>query len=103
MDVAFGADVLVPPDLLPRLGAPIILGDGPGTRQRMVDGGDLVVEKVRIGLVQVDALPDDALVVAVERNAADVVVAPPLETEGFHEQRVVAAVPILVDPAADRI
>src|SRR5215475_6569538 len=39
------------------------LGDRPWSRQCAVDHGDLVIEDVLVGLVEIDALLDDALTV----------------------------------------
>src|SRR5262245_38915427 len=50
----------------------------------MVDGGDLVAQQAAIGLVEVDALPDDRLVVAVQRNAAGIVGPGALHVACFH-------------------
>src|SRR5215470_5979722 len=61
--VVFGAVVLVP-DAVGNV--PIAFGHGPGARQRVVDGRDLVVQDARIGLVEIDALLDDGLVVLVQ-------------------------------------
>src|SRR5258707_911002 len=59
--------VLRADELVPLGGAitPIAPLHGPGTRQRMVDRRDLVVQETRIGLVEADALLDDGLVVLV--------------------------------------
>src|SRR5216684_5928876 len=103
MDVGLGANVLVPPDRLLGLGATVVLRDGPRARQRVIDDGDFVVQHVGIAFVEIDALLDDALIVPVQRSAADIVVAGAFEAAGLDQQRVVAAVAVLVDPLADRI
>src|SRR5215471_15351671 len=58
--VVGGADVLAPSVVAL---ATIAAGDGPGPRQRVVDGGDLVAQQVGIGLVEADALLDDGALV----------------------------------------
>ena len=59
MSIVFGADVLAPPDRLFGRDAAVVLDDGPGTRQRMVERGDFVMQEVRIGFVEVKPLLDD--------------------------------------------
>src|SRR5262245_56811170 len=48
-----------------------LLGLGVGPRQRMIELGDLVVKGVAVGLVEIDPLLDDGLIVAVEWDAGD--------------------------------
>src|SRR5690349_13298723 len=43
--------------------APVASRHGPWTGQRMVGGRDLVMEKIGIGLIEIDALLDDSLVI----------------------------------------
>src|SRR5262245_12943783 len=74
-----------------------------GPRERIVGDGDLVVELVGIGLVEIDALLDDGVAVFVERNARDVVAARQFQVPGLDLEHVVFAVAILVDPFADRV
>ena len=69
----------------------------------MVDGGDLVVEQIRIGLVEVDPFLDDRLVVAVQGQAAAVERARSPHPARLDQKHVVTAVSILVDPLADGI
>src|SRR5207247_1439951 len=68
--IVLGADKFEPGRLAL---AAILAGDDPGTRECMVDGGDLVHQHVGIGFVERDALLDDGLVVLVERNAGGLV------------------------------
>src|SRR6266852_928742 len=82
---------------------PICLGDRPRPRQRVVDRCDLIVQEVRIVLVQRNPLQDDRLVVGVQRQAAGLVRARALEVAGFHFERVVAAVAVGIEPFADRV
>jgi hypothetical protein len=49
----------------------------------MVDGGDLVTQQVLVLIVERDALLDDRLVVAMQRDAACLVDARPLEEAGL--------------------
>src|SRR5215510_7317575 len=62
MGVVLGADALAP-DRARVLRAAIFLGRAPWARERVVDGGDLHDENVRIGLVLIDPLLEDALIV----------------------------------------
>src|SRR5262249_29808719 len=59
--------------------AAIAAGDCPGAGQRVVNGRDLVAQNVRVRFVKEDALPDDSLIVLVQRNAARIEDARPLE------------------------
>src|SRR5262245_24380895 len=68
MGVVLGADALAP-DRTRALHAAIFLGRAPGARERIVDGSDLHDEDVRIGLVLIDPLLEDALTVRVQRQA----------------------------------
>src|SRR5262245_66615457 len=54
--VGFDAVVLLPRDVLGT--PPVVLHHSPWPRQRVVDGGHLIVEDVGIGLVEIEALPD---------------------------------------------
>src|SRR6516165_2436571 len=103
MRIVLGADRLAPPDRLLARGPAVVLGDGPGPRQGMVDGGDLVVQEIAVGLVEIDALLDHGLIVLVHGNAGAVEGARPFQAAGLDRQQVVAAIAILVDPLADRV
>src|SRR5580698_7770101 len=65
MNVVLGAYGFFPPDGLFSWRAAIILGDDPRTGERVVDRGDFVMQHVGIGLIEIDALPDDGLIVMV--------------------------------------
>ncbi len=54
-------------------------------------------------LIETDAFLDDGLIVLVQGYAGRFVVARPLEVAGLDFEHVVAAVPIFVDPVADRV
>src|SRR5215475_10190341 len=54
--VVLGAIVLEPHHVLGL--AHVLLGHGPGPRERLVEGGDLVDENIAIALVEIDALLD---------------------------------------------
>src|SRR5258708_8128097 len=69
----------------------------------MVDDGDLVMQDIAIGLVAVDSLLDDALIVRVQRKAGAVQGAQALESARLHLQEIVAAGPAGIDPLADGI
>ena len=81
----------------------VALVDRPRTGQRMVVDGDLVVEDVAVRLVEGDALLDDRLVVLVQRNAARLVGARPLEIAGFDFEGIETAVAVGIEPFADGI
>ena len=61
------------------------------------------MQDVAIVLVEIDAFLDDRLAVGVERNAARIVGAGVLEAARLDQQRIVAAVAVLIDPLADRV
>ena len=69
MDVVFGADVLTPPDRLVGDDAVIDPAVHLRPRQSIVDGGDLVMEQVVPGLVDVDALLGQSFIVLMEGDA----------------------------------
>jgi hypothetical protein len=69
----------------------------------MVDDRDLVVEEVLVGFIQVNALLDDALAIAVERKAAAFEGARTLEATRLDLEHVVTSVAVAVDPPPDRI
>src|SRR5262249_15624788 len=91
--VILEADVLDPDRVAHAAIAP---GDGPRTRQGMIDGGDLVAQDV--GRAQVDPLLDHGLIVLVQRDAARIEDARALEVAGLDLERVQAAAPIGGDP-----
>src|SRR5258708_34758586 len=103
VNVVFGTNILTPPDWLVRDNATVVLHDRPWTRQRIVDRGDFIVQKTRIGFVEINLFLDEGATVFVERNAAGVVGAGVFETARFDHQHVVPAVAVLVDPFAYRI
>src|SRR5215510_10922648 len=98
--LAFGADVLDPGWPRIRITA-IVFENGPGTRQAIVDDRQVIMQKVRIGLVEINTLLEDGLVVAMERQAAGVVGARALEATGLDLQQVEAAITVGIDPFAD--
>src|SRR5436309_10358676 len=73
---------------------------GPRTGERIVDGGDLVMEEIGIALVEIDALPDGRLVVLMQRNAAVVEGAWPLQAAGLDHERIEAAIAVGILPGA---
>src|SRR4030095_6203424 len=81
----------------------ILLGDGPGARERIVDRGDLVDQHVLVRLVERDTLLDDRFTIIVQLDAARLERARPLEAAALHLQHVVAAISVLIDPFADGI
>src|ERR1700719_2516101 len=76
---------------------------GPRTRQSMIDRGDFVVKDIWIGLVAVDALLEDRLIVEVQRQAGFIVSAGSLEAARLDLEHVVSAISVLIDPFADRV
>src|SRR6266511_2496972 len=80
------ADVFRPDRLLGRQPAIAAL-HRPRPRQRIVDGCDLGMEHVRIGLVGIDPLLDHRLLVLVERDAAVVVAVRALDATGLDQDR----------------
>src|SRR5262249_1542928 len=103
MRIVLRANVLAPPDGLLGRNAAVVLRDGPRTRQGAVDHGDLVVEDVGIGAVEIEAFLDDGLPIFVERDAARLIDPRALEPAGLDQKRVVAAGALAVDPSADGI
>src|SRR5262249_3324838 len=77
--------------------------DSPGMRQRMVDHGDFVVDDFRIGLIEVNTLLEDGLIIEVKGKAGGVIDARPLKAARFSLEHVILAVAVLVDPPSDRI
>src|SRR6266436_7615354 len=69
----------------------------------MVDDGDLVMDQVRIGLVEMDALLEHGLVVEMQRKAGGIIGTRALEAARLDFEHVVTAVTVLVYPATDRI
>src|SRR5207302_6148811 len=69
-NVGLGTDLLGPPGGPGVFVARVILGHRPGTRIGMIDQRDLIMQDVRVGLVEIDALLDDALIVLVSREQA---------------------------------
>src|SRR5262245_55813714 len=98
--VVLGAAVLDPHSITRAI---VAARHRPGPGQRIVVGGDLVTQDVRVGLVEEDALLDDGLIVLVQRDAARIEDARAFEMTGLHLEHVVAAVAILIDPFADRV
>src|SRR5262245_30225892 len=95
------AAIVLDPDRLAH--AAVFLGDRPRTGERRVDRGDLVVEEVAVGFVEIDPLLDDGLIVPVQGKAAALERAGPLHAAGLDHEHVVAAVAVLVDPLADGV
>jgi hypothetical protein len=103
MLVALAADCVTGPDRLVRFDAAKGLLDQPRPGQRMIEGGDLVVQQIGIGLVEIDALLDDGLVVGMQRDAGGVEDARPFEAARLDLERIVAAAPARVAPLADGV
>ena len=103
MHIVLGAHGLLPPDRLIRLRAAIVLDDFPGAGERIVNRGDLVTQHVRIGLVEINALLDNRLIVLMQWNASHLKRAGAFQATGLDDQRVVATVAVLIEPTADRI
>src|SRR5215469_2618332 len=99
--VVLGAAIGLGPERL--LLAIVVADDRPGPRIGVIDGGDLVVQAVAVGVVEVDALLDDGLIVGMQRQAAGVEGARALEAARLDLERAKAAGGVAVDPAADRV
>src|SRR5262245_29153632 len=80
--IVLRAIVEVPDDVWIGL-AHIALGHRPGTCQRIVDGGDLVDQHILVGLVEIDALLEDALAVVVQADATRLIGARAFEAAGL--------------------
>src|SRR5205809_6674376 len=100
MIVGLGTVLLIPGGKALRTSS-VILHHRPGTRQRIVDHGDLIVGNVGVGFVDENLLLDDALIVEMQWHSAGVVSAGASETACLHFENVVAAVPVSIDPVAD--
>src|SRR5207249_3403703 len=100
--IALGTDALAPERAL-ILHAPIFLDRRPRARERIVERGDLHHENIRVGLVLVDALLEDALIVRMQRQAGVVVGARPFEPARLDLEHGVAAGAALIFPLTDRI
>src|SRR5262245_20762698 len=72
MAVALGADPL-PPSCSRPLHANVALLHRPGVRQRIVDGRDLVVQQIGLGLVEIDPLLDDRRIVGMQWQPARII------------------------------
>src|SRR5216683_1277045 len=103
MNIAFAANLVAKPDRFAAGDASEGLVDHPWPGQRMVDGGDVVVQQVAIGLVEIDALLDDGLVVGMQRDSGGVIDARALHAASLDLKHVVAAVAVLIEPLADGI
>jgi hypothetical protein len=69
----------------------------------MVDDGNFVMQDVAVGLVEVDSLLDDGLIILVQRDAGLIEGALAPEISGLDDERIEFSVAILVDPSADGI
>ena len=94
--------VLLEPDHRTIL-ADVFLGHDPRSRERIIDGGDLVVDDVLVVLVEIEALLGDGLVVRMQGNAAGLERAGAAHAAGLDAQLIVFAVAVGIDPLPDRI
>src|SRR4051812_45087343 len=83
--------------------APVRLKHRPRLGEGVVEERDLIVDKIRNGLVGEDALLDHGLVVGMRRNTGGVQCPRPFEVPGLDLEHVIAAISVLVDPLADRM
>src|SRR5262249_47349250 len=81
----------------------VALNHGPRTGQRVIDGGDLVIKDIGIGLVEKNPFLDNRLVVRMEGKTIDVEITRTLHVARLDLKYVVSAIPVLVDPSADGI
>src|SRR5262252_701481 len=101
--VALAANLVAEPDRLVGDDPLVDLVDHPRPGERMVNSCDVVVQQVRIGLVEIDALLDYCLVVRMQRDPGGVVDAGPLQAARLDHQRIVPAVAVLIEPLTDGI
>src|SRR5215510_3666356 len=101
--IAFAANLVGKPERFIAYHASIGLLDHPRPGQRMVDGGDVVAHQVRIGLVEIDALLDDGLIIRMQRNSARIIDARTLHAAGLDFEHVVATITVRIAPFADGI
>src|SRR5258708_21402273 len=81
----------------------VFLIDGPRPGQSMVDRSDFVVKDVRVGLVAINALLEDRLIIDVQRQAGLIISTRSLEAARLNLKDIVSAVAVFVDPPADRV
>src|SRR5262245_56171171 len=86
-----------------RLLATVGLVDRIGACQGMIDRRDIVAKETRVGLVEVNPLMNDGLVIRVQRVAIAVERARALEIAGLDLERVEAAIIVGIEPFADRV
>jgi hypothetical protein len=72
MSISFAANLMVKPKRLIAHDAPESLCHLPRAGQRMIDGGDVVVKEVLVGLVEVDALLNNGLVILMQRDTGGI-------------------------------
>src|SRR5258708_15372802 len=82
MSILFAANRVAEPGRLVGRGAPVGFGHQPWPGQSMIDGGDVVVQQIRVGLLGLDALLTDGLVASGQRVAAGVKTAWTLHAAG---------------------
>src|SRR5262249_17510444 len=101
MSILFAANRVAEPGRLVGRGAPVGFVYQPWPGQSMIDGGDVIVQQIRVGLIEIDALLNDGLVVFVQRDAAGVENAWTLHATRLNHECVIAAVAVLIEPLAD--
>src|SRR5450432_2863835 len=95
LGVVLVADRLEP--LRARIGvAGVSLVYRPRSRQSVIYDGDLVMQDISIGFVEIDALLEDRLVVLVKRQAGGIEFPRALEVARLDLQHIIAAVAILI-------
>ena len=82
------------------MAAPIGFLHRPGLGERVVNDGDLIVQEIRVGLVEIDAFADDGLVVAVQGQARGVEGPGAKKTPRLRDEYVKSPIAIFVDPLA---
>src|SRR5207245_10507466 len=69
----------------------------------MIVGRNVVVKQIPVGLVEIDPLLDDGLIILMERNALGVVGVRRPDESGLDFEDVILAVAVLIEPFADGV
>src|SRR6516162_6686535 len=103
MSISFATNLVVKPKRLIAHDAPESLRHLPRAGQRMIDGSDVVVKQVLVGLVEVNALLNNGLIVIMQRDTGGIKDTGTLQAAGLDFKSVVAAVTVGIEPFTDRV